>query len=197
MAIALRLVLLCLLVSVSIFAQEADQKPTEPRKCTTEVKYDRFKDETTELCGNLVLESVREGTTAEIFSINSSVSYSGTVRRKPISVQLNILNVQMQSGVAKPRFSQATELFLLTGTQRIVLPLQRKGLPTVEVKLTAEALWVTLTKPFVEALVAARSVEGRLGSKEFQFDEAELRQVQRFLKELLPLLTPSTPNRKR
>lgn len=196
MAIALRLVWLCLLVSVSIFAQDADQKPTESKKCPTEVKYDRFEDETTELCANLVLENVLEGTTAELFSINSSVSYSGKGRRKPISVQLNILNVQMQRGVAKPRFSQATELFLLTDTLRIVVPLQRKGLPTVEVKLTGEALWVILTKPFVEALIAAKSVEGRLGSKEFQFDEAELRKFQEFLKELLPLLTPSAPPRR-
>lgn len=196
MVITLRLVLLYLLVSVSIFAQEANQKPTEPKKCPTEVKYDRFEDETTELCGSLVLDKVSGGTASEIFSLNSSVSYSGTVRRKPVRVQLNIFNIQMQRGVAKPRFSEATELFLLTGTRRIVLPLQRKGLPTVEVQLTVEALRVILTKPIVEALIAAKSVEGRLGSKEFQFNEAELRQVQKFLKELLPLLTPSAPPRR-
>jgi hypothetical protein len=168
------------------------------------VKYDRFKDLTVETCGQLVTrntEPTSERLYAAIFGINGVARYQGQTRSPPIKVLLTILYVQMQArgGISKPEFTDERTLYLLTDSSRMELPLIKEK-PTIETTLTAEIMSVELPKTIVEGFLRAHTVEGRLGTKEFTFDQKEFAIFQDYLRGLLPFLpqtaTPSAPRKR-
>jgi len=154
-------------------------------KCPEEVKYDRFRDQTTEVCSALVLETPTLG----LFGITPNISYAGTKRAAPIKISFVIVSQRGAVGhMLSPEYSDGDVLYLLTDRGRSEIPV-KVVVPTGPKRdMIIEALITELTPAALRILVDASEAEGRIGAKEFHFDEFSLRSFQKALREIEPLL---------
>jgi hypothetical protein len=167
-------------------------------QCPSEKKYDRFADKTTEICGGLYSTNKVEsdGSSAETFSITVYVEYSSQERHRPLTIAVNIANIQLvRRGIARPHLDGQSVLYLLTDNKRGELRVGKYTPVPVEGAL-AEIIEVPLNADSLEALINAHRVEGRIAGREFQFTEAGLAALQKYLLELKPLWVLERPSRR-
>lgn len=159
-------------------------------KCPEDVKYDRFKDQTTEVCTSLILKR----TGLDLFGITPNISYKGTRRQAPIKVSFLIISQRGAVGrVLQPEYSDVKVLYLLTNLGRAEVPVTLLTPTGPKRDMILEGLIAELTPVALSVLIDAEKGEGRIGATEFQFNESSLRSFQNVLREVQPLLSLPKP----
>jgi hypothetical protein len=174
----------------SAVAQEATAK--KPVGCPSKVRYDRFKDETTETCSALVTVNVVKDRIGEVFTVSPTLVYKGKVRQRPLHLTLSIFAFRLSGGtrsVLPPQYDQTTTLYLLTDTARVEIRVLHDP-PTLVEGATGEIMHAPLDLKIVRAVIGAKKVECEFGGSEYTFDPPALTAFQGALKQITPLLEP-------